>query len=208
MSSRKSCSDRRGPLVVIEGMPGAGKTSAIGLLERRGRQVVAEYVSDRPGVEDDEAHQRNWIAKTAVAIDLAREGPVFSDRDALTSLAFAFSIEDPGLLSRRIAWARTHLAAGNLVVADVYLVLDIDPRRSLTRRAGWLCPAHPWSRPLELGRLRRFYRSPVEELAMIDTDLGAAFERARWCLSSGMCPPEATAAIAERLAREVAPWAR
>ncbi|HEY4026414.1 MAG TPA: hypothetical protein VGO86_08280 [Candidatus Dormibacteraeota bacterium] len=54
MPSRARSSEGRGSLIVIEGMPGAGKTSAAAVLERRGHQVVGEYVSERPGVEDDE----------------------------------------------------------------------------------------------------------------------------------------------------------
>jgi len=136
-------------------MPGADKTSAVGVLERRGHQVVGEYVSERPGVHDDEAHQRNWIAKTAIAARAATSGDVFCDRDFLTSLAFACSIADSKLLRERIAWAMTHLAAGRLVVGNAYVVLDVTPRLSLARRAGRLSPEHPWSWPAELERLRR-----------------------------------------------------
>ncbi len=188
-------------------MPGAGKTTAAAVLGRRGRQVVGEYVSERPGVDDDEAHQRNWIAKTAIAGRAAASGDVFCDRDFLTSLAFACSIADRDLLRERIAWALTHLAAGRLVVGDAYVVLDVTPRLSLARRTGQLSSEHPWSRPAELKRLRRFYLSPPEALGRMDRDLGAAFAGARWCSASGEAmTPEQVAVLAERLAEEVARW--
>jgi predicted ATPase len=71
------CSDRRhtGRLVTLEGMPGAGKTTLITALAARGLQTVGEYVTDdgatlawqhRPAVDDDQAHQRNWILKHRV----------------------------------------------------------------------------------------------------------------------------------------------
>lgn len=206
MQSRARSSDPRCSLIVIEGMPGAGKTSAVDVLKRRGRQVVGEYVAERPGVDDDEAHQRNWIAKTAIATRLAPTSAVFCDRDFLTSLAFAYSIADRGLLSQRVSWALTHLAAGRLVVGDAYLVLDVTPLLSLARRSGRLSSSHPWSRRSELERLRRFYRSPLDALREIDEDLGAAFGSAPWWFASGMSRPEDTAALAERLASEVIPW--
>jgi thymidylate kinase len=205
--SRARCSDGRGSLIVIEGMRGAGKTSAVGVLQRRGRQVVGEYVTEHPSVEDDHAHQRNWIAKTAIAVPASTAGDVFCDRDFLTSLAFAYSIDDRDLLARRAAWASTHLAAGRLVIGDTYLVLDITPQLSLARRESRLSSAHPWSCPPELERLRRFYLSPLDALEWIDDDLAAAFACARWYLTSGEATtPDELAVLAERLAEEVSRW--
>jgi thymidylate kinase len=205
--SRAPSSDNRGSLIVIEGMPGAGKTSAVAVLERRGHQVVGEYVSGRPGVDDDEAHQGNWIAKTTIAARAARSGDVFCDRDFLTSLAFACSIADSKLLRERIAWAMTHMAAGRLVVGDAYLVLDATPSLSLARRAAQLSSKHPWSRFPELERLRRFYLSPLDALGRMDVDLAAAFAGARWCSASGeTTTPKQVAVLAQRLAEEVSRW--
>jgi thymidylate kinase len=205
--SRARSSDGRGALIVLEGMPGAGKTSAASVLERRGHQVVGEYLAERPGVDDDSAHQRNWIAKTTITVRAARSGRVFCDRDFLTSLAFACSIADGELIARRTAWALTHLGAGRLMVGDVYLVLDITPGLSLARRAGQLSSEHPWSRPAELERLHRFYRAPLEVLARMDSDLEAAFAGARWCSVSGEeTTPEQVAGLAARLADEAGQW--
>jgi thymidylate kinase len=207
MLSRARSFDRGGSLIVIEGMPGAGKTSAISVLERRGHHVVGEYVSERPCVDDDEAHQRNWIAKRAIAARAATSGNVFCDRDFLTSLAFACSIADRGLIRERIAWALTHLAAGRLVVGDAYLVLDATPSLSLARRAAQLSSEHPWSRFPELERLRRFYLSPLEALRRMDLDLAAAFAGSLWRSTSGEATsPEQVAVLAERLAEEVTRW--
>jgi thymidylate kinase len=190
-------------------MPGAGKTTTARLLEKRGHQVVGEYLSERPGVNEDEAHQRNWIAKASVTSAALAQGHVFCDRDFLTSLAFAWSVADRELIARRSSWALRHLAAGQLVVGDAYLVLDVAPSVSLARRAGQLVVGHPWSRLVELERLRRFYLSPLEALSGIDVELAAAFAGARWCDVSGdKTTPEAVVTSALGLAEELGGWRR
>jgi hypothetical protein len=93
-------------LPLVRPVPGAGKTSTAGVLERRGRQAVCEYVSECPGVENDDAHQRNWVAKTAIAVPASTAGDVFCDRDVVTALAFAYSIDDRDLLAQRQPWPR------------------------------------------------------------------------------------------------------
>jgi hypothetical protein len=65
---------QRGHLIVLEGMPGAGKTTAAAALEEHGRQVAGEYTDDtgatiaagdHPPAWDNDAHQQNWLRKTA-----------------------------------------------------------------------------------------------------------------------------------------------
>ena len=78
-------------LVVIEGMPGAGKTTTLSALERLGQLAVGEYVngdgaalavSGHPGIADDDGHQANWLRKAARCKDLLRTGRVvYCDRD-------------------------------------------------------------------------------------------------------------------------------
>lgn len=166
--------------------------------------MVSEYIAERPAADQDEAHQHNWIRKAEIATREMAAGEVYCDRDFLTSLGFAYSTADRGLLSRRTAWALEHLANGRLVVGDAYLVLDVTPGLSLERRFGTLCCEHPWSRPHVLERLRRFYLSPLDALRRIDGHLAMAFASARWRFIRGeaMTPAE-VAALAENLAEEV-----
>jgi thymidylate kinase len=190
-------------------MPGAGKTTALGLLEGRGHQVVGEYLCERPGVDEDQAHQGNWITKATVADRAVAEGHVFCDRDFLSSLAFAWSIADRELIARRAAWALTELAVGRLLVGGAYVVLDVTPQLSLARRARQLDSEHPWSRAAELERLRRFYLAPVEALRLMDSELAMAFASVRWCLVSGEeSTPDQVADSAARLAEELGQWPR
>lgn len=175
---------RAGRLVVLEGMPGAGKTTAADALADLGRAVVGEYTNDahatiavraHPEVDDDDAHQLNWLRKAARCTSLLDRSPVvYADRDWLSSLSYAYSTApaDCGtLLTRRVSWARRHLADGTLLLPGLYVLFDLDPAASLARRVGRLRPGHPWSRPETLDRLRHFYRDPVRALRPFTPEL-------------------------------------
>jgi hypothetical protein len=117
------------PVIALEGMPGAGKTTLAATLSRRGHVVVPEYATvdgsvielpEHPAVDHDDAHQRNWLRKHQLATTiaspafagttsgaargnaLARGGvAVWVDRDWITSLAYAHSLAD----DQEAAWA-------------------------------------------------------------------------------------------------------
>jgi predicted ATPase len=176
-----------GRLVVLEGMPGAGKTTAADALAKLGHAVVGEYTNDahatiavhaHPGVGDDDAHQLNWLRKAARCTALLDRSPVvYADRDWLSSLSYAYSAaaRDHGaLLAQRASWARRHLADGTLLLPGLYALFDLDPAASITRRAGRLRPGHPWNQPEALDRLRQFYRDPVSALRPSSPELADA----------------------------------
>ena len=78
----------------------------------RGLPVLGEYTDNadatiaialHPPVDDDDAHQQNWLRKTAqCTARLAHGGMVYADRDWLSSLSYAYSIAaaDGGALLR------------------------------------------------------------------------------------------------------------
>src|SRR4051794_36612360 len=115
MKTNHPCSDHRGHLIVLEGMPGAGKTTTAHALGDVGLYVLGEYTSttaatiplcEHPPVEDNGAHQNNWLRKAAQEARALTTGHplVFADRDWLSSLAFAYSIahtDDGTLLNER-----------------------------------------------------------------------------------------------------------
>jgi thymidylate kinase len=174
----------RGRLIVLEGMPGAGKTTTATALAGRRHSVVGEYTSDtaatlaigdHPGVSDDDAHQANWLRKAAQCTTRLANCPVvYADRDWLSSLSYAYTGSDRELLARRARWAARHLNGGTLLLPDVYAVFDLDPAASLSRRAGRLRPSHPWNQPAALGRLRDFYRDPARAVRPACPELAAA----------------------------------
>lgn len=191
MSISLTCSERAvGRVITIEGMPGAGKTTAANHLTAIGHTVVGEYTSDsgsptrldeHPAVDDDTAHQANWLRKHRAATDHRSAGAtVFLDRDWLSSLAYAHSIRDDELLARRADWALGHLRAGALALPSAYVVVHIDPDESLRRRAHQLRPNHPWSRRNPLRRLAAFYRAPATALANVDTEISCRLDAATW----------------------------
>lgn len=199
-------------LIALEGMPGAGKTTLAAALTGLGHHVLGEYtaqspttaptasrpggpaavsapetvpLAEHPAVHDDDAHQANWLRKAAQAAHALRtaDGPVFVDRDWLSSLAYAYSVADTDhgrLLRQRGIWARENLASGRLLLADVYVVFHLGVTPSLRRRAGALRAAHPWSHPRALRRLQTFYQAPTQIIGRLDPMLAAQLRRARW----------------------------
>lgn len=164
-------------LAVLEGMPGAGKTTALGMLADQGYAVLGEYTDAHAGAldltayphHDDEApHLVNWLRKDAQAHALAQAGGVVADRDWLTALGWAASV---GGLADRAAWVHRRLVAGGLTLPSRWVVLDCSPRVSLSRRAGRLDVAHPWAHPDPLTRLRAFYACPVGTVGKVHPPL-------------------------------------
>jgi predicted ATPase len=173
-------------------MPGAGKTTAACALAARGLPVVGEYTDNadatiaiamHPPFDDDDAHQQNWLRKTAqCTARLAHGGVVYADRDWLSSLSYAYSIaaaDGGALLRQRAAWAASRLRGGSLLLPGAYVIFDLDPATSLDRRASRLRPGHPWNDPGSLRRLRDFYTCPSRALDPVDPGLAQALRRPR-----------------------------
>jgi AAA domain-containing protein len=193
MTTSRPCSDTplAARLIVLEGMPGAGKTTAAQALARNGLPVLGEYTDDRettitisahPRIDDDDAHQHNWLRKSAqCAAHLARsDSTVIADRDWLSSLSYAWSASAPGdyaTLQQRAGWAWTCLLAGQLLLPGTYVIFDLDPATSLTRRRDRLRHGHPWNGHGPLGRLRDFYASPADAILPIHPGLAHALRQ-------------------------------
>ncbi|MGH3692555.1 MAG: AAA family ATPase [Pseudonocardiaceae bacterium] len=187
------CSDTAGryPVLVLEGMPGAGKTTAATALATENHTVIGEYtapagnvipINAHPAVDDDAGHQTNWLRKHHQIQVARRHGPVFCDRDWLSALAYAYSSHDGELLTSRARWVSDHLDRGNLALASTYVVFQLDPAVSLRRRADRLTPHHPWSSRPGLVRLAAFYTDPATTLASEHPDLAARLRAASWHL--------------------------
>ena len=200
-------------VLVLEGMPGAGKTTLASHLDTKGQSVVPEYSTaagtaikqtEHPDVDHDDAHQSNWIRKHRLAAEIGESGVVWMDRDWITSLAYAYSLtEETGagreLMADRCRWALDHLTTGRLAVATTYLVLLIDPAQSLQRRRGRLEPAHPWSHPGPLRRLAAFYSDPTAVIATFNAALAAAAAAADWVHLESPTRQEALDAATSRI---------
>lgn len=203
---RSACSEtplrHRGPgaegvLLVLEGLPGAGKTTAAQALGRD-FPVLGEYArpdgrtlakSAHPAADHDGAHQDNWVIKARLAQEYLATNPVvIADRDWLTSLAYAHSIADDKLLAQRCAWLLRHLSRRTLRIGDLYVVLDIDPATSQARRSRQMPSDHPWSDRSALERLIAFYADPAAALAPVSPPVAALLDQARIHHRSALAP--------------------
>ncbi len=180
------------PALVLEGMPGAGKTTAAATLAAENHTVIGEYttttgdvvpIEAHPAVDDDAGHQQNWLLKHHQVHAARHRGPVYVDRDWLSALAYAYSTaaDDHGaLLATRTRWVSDCLAHGNLTLGDTYVLFQLDPTVSLGRRARRLTPGHPWSSLPGLVRLVTFYTDPATALAPVHPELARRMWTATW----------------------------
>lgn len=190
MLTRHSSEPTPGRLITVEGPPGAGKTTALRALAERGHSVIGEYatpsgvtipIASHPAVDDDDAHQRNWLTKNQLAGQARdHQRAVWLDRDWISSLAYAYSLDDRPLLAARAKWAFDRLTDGGLQLADAYVVLHVDPAVSLARRASRLKPGHIWSTPAGLLRLHGFYADPIRAIARVHRELAIRMGTASW----------------------------
>ncbi|MGH3623096.1 MAG: AAA family ATPase [Sciscionella sp.] len=193
--TRPPCSDTAtadNPVLVLEGMPGAGKTTTAATLAAENRIVIGEYttttgdvvpIEAHPHVDDDAGHQHNWLLKHHQVHAARRHGPVFCDRDWLSALAYAYSVADDdhgALLATRTRWASDCLDRGDLSLDSTYVVFQLDPVVSLRRRAHRLTPGHPWSSLPALIRLATFYTDPATALAPVHPELAARLRTTTW----------------------------
>jgi hypothetical protein len=192
---RPHCSDTSTglhPVVVLEGMPGAGKTTAATVLAGQSWTVIGEYttatgevvpIQAHPAVDDDAGHQHNWLRKHHQVHAARHHGPVICDRDWFSALAYAYSVADTDhgeLLRSRAHRASDCLDHGDLTLASTYIVFQLDPTISLQRRANRLTPRHPWSGLPGLIRLAAFYADPADAVAPTHPDLAAQLRDASW----------------------------
>jgi thymidylate kinase len=157
--------------IVVEGMPGAGKTTTLAAIVGQGQMVLGEYTDGHaqpidlikhPHHDDEHPHLTNWLRKDAQVRHLARAGSVITDRNWLTALGWAASVN---VLPDRTSWAYTHLTAGVLTLPERWIILDCSVETSLARRHDRLDSTHPWADPDSLHRLRTFYTDPVAPIA-------------------------------------------
>jgi thymidylate kinase len=141
--------------IVFEGLPGAGKTSCCEHLARDMQFVLLpEYVLDRDLVgswrhshrhSTTEIHLTNWIAKAGLASDPTQR--YLLDRNHLTALAYHYArtqISGVDSYSAVRAWYEAAVAAGFLVEPACYVVFEVSPHVSLSRRELSEDPRYLW----------------------------------------------------------------
>ncbi|HSV64632.1 MAG TPA: hypothetical protein VLJ59_01830 [Mycobacteriales bacterium] len=156
----------RGWLMVVDGAPGADLVAVADHLSAPGRGLTAlsGRLAAAQSADEDENRSR-WLAQAAVVRGL-RE-PVVIVRDWLSALATAaaLAVRDSGRrLDARATWAQRCLTAGLLQIADVYVVLDLDPGESMARMTAVMPAGDPWRDMVVVEQLRAFWLSPAAAL--------------------------------------------
>lgn len=156
-------------MLILDGMPGAGKTTALGGLLRQCADVVL-FPEARPPAGEDETVMRHLLAedhaRTAAAARLHARDPdrvVASDRCHLGVLAYRYALARLTGQWREFDRALDHsreLALDQRHHGDTVLILDLDPATSQHRRRGHAHDEryHLWYDPEFLAHYRTFVR--------------------------------------------------
>ena len=165
-------SARRGQLIAVEGVDGAGKSTLVralaAALRRRGRTVAVrrEPANRALGLQAQRASRADpWTggvyftldrshAREALARDLASHEVVVTDRSFYSTLAYQGSALPPTLRRRLAALQREAT-----VEPDRVVLLDLPPAEALRRVGGRSSGRGPLERLEILRRVARAYRT-------------------------------------------------
>lgn len=156
-------------MLILDGMPGAGKTTALGSLLRQYPDVVLFPEARPPAAGDDETVMRHLLAedhaRTTEAARLRTHDPdrvVASDRCHLGVLAYRYALArltgQWAAFDRALAHSREH-ALDERHHDDTVLILDLDPDTSRQHRRGHAHDEryHLWYEPEFLAHYRAFF---------------------------------------------------
>lgn len=160
-------------LVVIEGLPGAGKTTALTYLSSVGFTAVPEIIGQEPSEATEEFFMQNDQRKQQLAD--AAGGMVVMDRNFLSTLCYNFTHDaifgstNYGQIADRIGRS---IALGELRQPDMYIFLLCTTSTSLARQNK--TNASIWSNEMFLKDMNTFYLSYIQQsgrpYVVIDTD--------------------------------------
>jgi thymidylate kinase len=163
-----------GRLIMVEGDPGAGKTSAIISLVRRGNFSVVpqlDHVIDQfRHVPFNSAHPEDWY----VAVELLRQTEVrrllnsgkqvLQDRSILSTLGFAYASTASSQNQERFERIVRHFSEGEKVIKpDLFVLMNVDIETGLQRRNAFSQDEHyrTWFDRDFLARYQAFYSTVV-----------------------------------------------
>jgi thymidylate kinase len=160
-----------GRLVVVEGDPGAGKTSAIAAAACDTNAYIVPQLDhatdDADSRDGGPGYPEDWYldmerARQSGIRDLLRSGRlILQDRNVLSTLAFAFASTGPRGDRSRLCHLLGRLAEGQRCVRpDVVVIMHVDVEVGLARRRSVLCNEkyRAWFNRDFLTRFQEFYR--------------------------------------------------
>lgn len=160
----------RGRLLIVEGVPGAGKTSTIARVCQMTDSIVLpelDHVVDAPERNKGEwAERQGWYvererARQAALRSLLGQGrSVIQDRCVLSTLAFAYAETREGSVERTTQTAALLAGTPSFILPDALLLMYVDIDVSLRRRQSFRrsTPYRQWFNKKFLQRLDKFYR--------------------------------------------------
>ena len=169
----------------------------------RGLPVLGEYTDDadatiaiamHPAVDDDDAHQQNWLRKAAqCTARLARDRhglrrPGLAQLPVLRLLHRGGRRRRPAPPACRLGSPPPRATAACCCRASTSSSTSTPPPAS-DRRAGRLRPGHPWNQPGALRRLRDFYADPAGHCARSIPGLARALRQPGRADISGLGDP-------------------
>jgi thymidylate kinase len=165
-----------GRLLIVEGLPGAGKTSAIARICHLTDSIVLpelDHVVEAPDRDNCEwAKLQRWYvererARQAALNSLLRQGrSVIQDRCVLSTLAFAYAESKECSVERTKQTAALLAGAPRFTLPDTLLLMYVDIEVSLQRRESFRGSTtyKPWFDRQFLQRLDEYYRVVVPRL--------------------------------------------
>lgn len=166
-------------LVVMEGLPGAGKTTSLEYMASSGFTTIPEIVSPEPVNATEEFFMQNDLKKQRLA-DGAK-GVAVMDRNFTSTLCYNFNHDKMFGSSNYKAIAdrvERSLTIGELRQPDLYVLLVCAISTSLTRQSKSNSPV--WSNDAFLKDVRLFYLSRIGQsgcpYVVINTDTHAPDE--------------------------------
>lgn len=170
--------------MVLEGLPGAGKSLLLEVCRQAGYQVVPEIVLPEIGdlVGPDEAvFLKNDLVKLQQARGVG--GVVVIDRGFLSTLAhnYAYQMMTGDRGGYDLAMSKFSEAKQVGLMPDCYIWLDLDIASSLARKDRPIDSHDPWTSLEGLTLIQQFYQTAFAkfepEVELIKIDAGAGLEK-------------------------------
>ena|ERR1035437_10069878 len=130
--------------LVIEGMPGAGKTSLLNMISKNNPAFVCHqeiYLPNIESISNDLERESKYLDAEIEKLKHLKNGEVnIFDRNFISTLAYSFAIEkiDPtknGLFNEIKNLCYQKISDGSMLLPDVCYILLINPELSMERRS-------------------------------------------------------------------------
>ncbi len=151
----KLVSSNGSKLIVLEGLPGSGKTSHLKYLSRRSDKVIHEIQLKVPKKASEEFFLQNDLEKYR---KVPQKGLIIMDRNYVSTLSYNFSklLDLDFTFFKVLGWYLSSKNQGLMWQPSFYIYIKTPVSRSLKRKKR-AAPHEIWSNPAKLKMMRFFY---------------------------------------------------